>query len=245
MVSFVILHYHNISDGAEAAFQEWFDDHSAAIAAVPGFRGIQRFEITPIQLKRDDPQPWKHLRVYEFEGRSALPDLRPVAAAIATGRFHKLFQDEHSHVFEMNWPLKKGPYFTGEPMTHLLLVMGNLVVGREEEYHRWYDQQHSAEVIESPGFTAMWRGRIADIQLDPPNDYPANQLIFVPMRTTALQTDTDEFIARANGVSPSGIAWGPRNMAASLQRTVHVFEVASPRRAATELQQRGLLADKN
>ena len=38
------------------------------------------------------------------------------------------------------------------PSTYYFLVFSNPVAGHEDEYNKWYDQQHAADVTSIPGF---------------------------------------------------------------------------------------------
>lgn len=42
------------------------------------------------------------------------------------------------------------------------VVFTNAVEGTDEEFNRWYDDQHLADVLAVPGFLAAWRGRVTD-----------------------------------------------------------------------------------
>ncbi|MDB5714817.1 MAG: hypothetical protein JWO15_2214 [Sphingomonadales bacterium] len=42
------------------------------------------------------------------------------------------------------------------------VVLTNAVPGREEEFDRWYDEQHLADVLAIPGFKAAQRAQIAE-----------------------------------------------------------------------------------
>ena len=44
---------------------------------------------------------------------------------------------------------------------YIFLAFTNPTEGREEEYNRWYDTQHLADVINVPGFVAAHRFRLA------------------------------------------------------------------------------------
>ena len=41
---------------------------------------------------------------------------------------------------------------TAAPRTYYFLVFSNPVAGHEDEYNKWYDQQHAADVVSIPGF---------------------------------------------------------------------------------------------
>jgi hypothetical protein len=42
------------------------------------------------------------------------------------------------------------------------VVRSNPVVGREEEYNRWYTERHLADVVAVPGFVSAQRFKIVD-----------------------------------------------------------------------------------
>jgi len=47
---------------------------------------------------------------------------------------------------------------------NIFLVQSEPVPGGEDEYNRWYTDQHIAEVLDLPGFVAAQRFRVADFQ---------------------------------------------------------------------------------
>lgn len=49
-------------------------------------------------------------------------------------------------------------------MKSILLVLTNPVEGREEEYNRWYDEQHLDEVVALNGFTGAQRFKLSPVQ---------------------------------------------------------------------------------
>ena len=59
--------------------------------------------------------------------------------------------------------------------TYSMLVFTNAVPGRDEEFNRWYDQQHLADVLQVPGFISAqrFRCRPADAQAQPGHRYCA------------------------------------------------------------------------
>ena len=46
---------------------------------------------------------------------------------------------------------------------YLLLVFTRPRPGREDDYHRWYDESHLAEVLGVPGFVAARRYAVIDL----------------------------------------------------------------------------------
>jgi hypothetical protein len=45
---------------------------------------------------------------------------------------------------------------------HLLLAFTNPVVGREEEFNRWYDERHVPDLLAVPGFVSAQRFSLTD-----------------------------------------------------------------------------------
>ena len=52
---------------------------------------------------------------------------------------------------------------------HVYLVFSAPKEGREEEYNRWYDEQHSPDVLRVPGFKAARRFRLSQTFASSPN----------------------------------------------------------------------------
>lgn len=44
---------------------------------------------------------------------------------------------------------------------YVFLAFTNPTIGREEEYNKWYDEQHLADVINVPGFVSARRFRLS------------------------------------------------------------------------------------
>jgi hypothetical protein len=52
----------------------------------------------------------------------------------------------------------------------VMIVLTNAVAGRDEEFNRWYDERHLADVLNGP-FTAVERFRAADVEVGAPPPY--------------------------------------------------------------------------
>jgi hypothetical protein len=79
-------------------------------------------------------------------------------------------------------------------MTHYsLVVLSNPVAGREDEYNRWYSEQHLQDVLRIPGFVAAQRFRIADDSGAAPHRY----LALYELETNDLATALGELGKRA------------------------------------------------
>ena len=91
----------------------------------------------------------------------------------------------------------------------------------------WYENVHSVEVANVPGHVAMKRGELAEVQIEPRRYCPGDQLVMTAQQSDDLPFTIGDFVARALGHSPSGIAMEPRSSAGSLARTVHYFRKIS------------------
>lgn len=47
---------------------------------------------------------------------------------------------------------------------HQLVVLTQAVPGREEEFHRWYDEHHLPEIVDVPGVVGAVRSRVEIIK---------------------------------------------------------------------------------
>jgi hypothetical protein len=228
LTDFVTLHLFNTPPGRE-------DDLRAAMVStiVPGarrlrgFRSAGLFGCAPVQLQAEARQPWTHALIVERTLETPaidLPALAPILADVRDAGLVAADDAERVYSYAMYHPWKYSANLKPGPLTHLMFLLANFVPGHEAEYHRWYDEVHSVEVAGSPGFVGMRRGRLSAVQVPPIRFCPGSELILGGIQTDDLAGALKEFYDRAVGQSPSGIAWGARSTAASLARTVHIFE---------------------
>jgi hypothetical protein len=238
MSAYHLVHWQNPKPSQEQAYAAWLRESLAPVVLKEaGFRAIQFLALQAVQLQPVNSQPWRFCTLYEIE----TADLKATLSIFSdlTRRLPKergWLEGDASHVFELTRPQlnTSNPVDLNAPL-HLGFVMGNCIVGKEVEYDAWYDNIHSPEVLGTPDFVGMRRGRIASLQAFPDNEQPANRLVLLQIRSHDLHASIAEFIARALGTSPSGVTWQPREAAAgfaSLQRTTHVFTPFSPRLTA-------------
>jgi hypothetical protein len=60
--------------------------------------------------------------------------------------------------------------------SQFLLVFSNPVPGKEDDYNRWYDEEHLAEILAVRGFIATSRFRLDGAQLDGQPECPHRYL---------------------------------------------------------------------
>lgn len=232
MALYTTLHLHNVPQGRDQDYGDWFDGpHRAALDHLRGFVAAERYEVTPEQIMRDIPQPWRFVSVYDFDLPDPAIDVPALGPLLASARDAGLVADdatERIYTYRLYIDWKHSPNLQpDQPFSGVSIILGNYVPGRAEEYHRWYDEVHSVEVINVPGHVAMKRGELSRYQIEPRHYCPGDQLILCAQQTDDLKFTIEDFSARAGGRSPSGIAMEPRSSAGSVARTVHYFRKVS------------------
>jgi hypothetical protein len=226
------IHLHNAPAGREGEYVAWFDGpHRAALSRLRGFRGADRFEVTPEQIMGDVPQPWRYMSVYDFEFPDPLIDLPALAPLLAEARDAGLVaadDTERVYTYRLYSDWKGSPNWRKElPFSGMSIILANFVPGRGAEYHKWYDEVHSVEVTNVPGKVAMRRGELTELQIEPRRYCPGDQIVMCAQQTDDLAFTVKDFGARALGRSESGIAMQERSKSASIARTVHYFRKIS------------------
>ena len=157
-----------------------------------------------------------------------LPALGPLLADARDSGLIRPDDSERIYSYRLYGDWKGSPNWQRDkPLSGISVLLGNYVAGRFEEYQTWYENVHSVEVANVPGHVAMKRGELSDLQVEPRRYCPGDQLVMTAQQTDDLPFTIGEFVARALGQSPSGIAMEPRSSAGSLARTVHYFRKVS------------------
>ncbi len=225
------LHLHNVPDDQLAAYAAWFDGpHRAGLARLRGFQQADRYEVDEAQLG-DHYQPWRFVSVYDFDYATPaidLPALGPLLADARDGGLIRPDDSERIYSYRLYGDWKGSPNWQRDkPLSGVSILLGNYIAGRFEEYQTWYENVHSVEVANVPGHVAMKRGGLAEVQIEPRWYCPGDQLVMTAQQTDDLPFTIGDFVARALGHSPSGIAMEPRSTAGSLARTVHYYKKIS------------------
>lgn len=228
MALFTTIHLHNVPSDRDGDYAAWFDGpHRQALASLRGFITADRYEVTPVQIMPDIPQPWRYLSVYDFDLPDPAIDLPALGPLVAAARDAGMIADddtERLYSYHMYSDWKVSPNWQrSEPLSGVSIILANYVPGRAAEYHTWYDDVHSGEVINVPGHVGMKRGQLSELQLEPRRYCPGDQLVLCAQQTDDLLFTIRDFSARARGASPSGVAMQPRSSSGSTARTVHYF----------------------
>lgn len=232
MAFYSTLHLHNVPKGKDAEYAAWFDgSHRADLARLRGYKGADRYEVTPEQIMPDIPQPWRYVSVYDFETTTPeidIPALGPLLANVRDQGLIATDTAERIYSYELFGDWKASPNWQRDkPLSGVSVILANYVAGRYDEYQTWYENVHSHEVINVPGHVAMKRGVLASVQVEPRQYCPGDQLVLCAQQTDNLMFTLRDFSARARGASPSGVAMEPRSSSASTARTVHYFKKVS------------------
>ena len=231
MTLYTTLHLHNVPQDRPDDYARWFDGpHREALAHLRGFKGADRYEVDVTQLG-DHYQPWRFLSVYDFDYPAPEIDLPALAPLLAEARDAGLVADdsaERIYSYRLFGDWKVSPNWQhDQPLSGVSILLGNYCAGRYDEYQTWYENVHSVEVANVPGHVAMKRGELSAVQIEPRHYCPGDQLVMTAQQTDDLPFTIGDFVARALGHSPSGIAMEPRSSAGSMARTVHYFHKVS------------------
>lgn len=232
MALYTTLHLHNCTADNAEAYARWFDGpHAGALSHLRGFKSAERFEIDPVQMIPDQAQPWHYMSVYDFDLPTPAIDVPALGPLIADARDAGLIADDNTerlYTYRLYGDWKGSPNWQRDkPLSGVSILLGNYIAGRFDEYDTWYENVHSVEVANVPGHVAMKRGGLSDVQIEPRHYCPGDQLVMTAQQTDDLPFTIGDFVARALGHSPSGIAMEPRSSAGSLARTVHYFRKIS------------------
>lgn len=227
MAHYTTIHLHNVPADRCDDYAAWFDGpHRTALVGLRGFRGADRHELADAQVM-DGAQPWRFASVYDFAFDTPEIDVPALGPLIADARDAGLIaadDTERLYTYRLFGDWKGSPNWQrDQPLSGVSILLGNYVPGRYEEYQTWYEDVHSVEVANVPGHVAMKRGVLAEQQVEPHRYCPGDQLVMTAHQSDDLRFTIGEFVARALGTSPSGIAMQPRSTAGSVARTVHYF----------------------
>jgi hypothetical protein len=231
---YTTLHLHNVPEARLAGYAAWFDGpHREALCRLRGYVGADRYEVDATQLG-DHYQPWRFLSVYDFDYPSPEIDLPALGPLLAEARDAGLVKDDNAeriYSYRLFGDWKGSPNWQrDQPLSGVSILLGNYIPGRYDEYQTWYENVHSVEVANVPGHVAMKRGELSATQIEPRCYCPGDQLVMTAQQTDDLPFTIGDFVARALGHSPSGIAMEPRSSAGSTARTVHYYHKVSGQR---------------
>jgi hypothetical protein len=120
---------------------------------------------------------------------------------------------------------------------YTFVVLTNPTPGKEEEYNRWYNEQHIPDVLQAKGFVCAQRFRLVDTQMGGDTNKPYKYLALYEIETDDLPAALKDLASRAN--TPHMVmsdAIDLKNVGSfiftPIAEKVTAKDVARPRRAA-------------
>ena len=164
--TYYYLVFSNPVAGREDEYNSWYDhQHALDVVAVPGMKTAQRFVLSDPQL-RDSKPPAKYLVIYTI----VTDDLPAVQAEVSRrlktgmtvispsfdltssiGVIYKTIAPPVEHQSTTDAPSKPGS------QKYYQLVFSDPVAGKEDEYNKWYSEQHVPDIVAVPGFVSGQR----------------------------------------------------------------------------------------
>lgn len=96
---------------------------------------------------------------------------------------------------------------------YLLIGLHNAVAGREDEFNRWYDNQHLYDCLATPGFIRAQRFKLDDTQITQGSKTPWRYMVIYELETEDPKAALDALVERgrtgklvpSDALDPNGI----------------------------------------
>jgi len=96
---------------------------------------------------------------------------------------------------------------------YLLIGLHNAVAGREDEFNRWYNEQHLYDCLATPGFLHAQRFELADTQIIEGSKSPWRYMVIYELETDDPKATLDALVERgrsgklvpSDALDPNGI----------------------------------------
>jgi hypothetical protein len=96
---------------------------------------------------------------------------------------------------------------------YLLIGLHNAVAGREDEFNRWYDNQHLHDCLATPGFLRAQRFELDDTQIIPGSTSPWHYMVIYELETDDPNATLNALVERgrsgqlipSDALDPNGI----------------------------------------
>ncbi|KAF8956254.1 hypothetical protein BDZ97DRAFT_1907249 [Flammula alnicola] len=166
-------------DVTEDEFNDWYDnEHGPSRLAVPGFTNAVRYKATDAKPHHGSPEPYKALLPKASERERALiPRL-----ATLNRRVYEI----------LNITTKPDVPASVFPTKFLLVVTFLVQPELDEDFNKWYDEEHVPELAKVTGFQRARRYKLVDsVELtrkpDPSTAKPVHNYL------TLYDTDRDDY----------------------------------------------------
>jgi hypothetical protein len=184
--TYYFMVFSNPVPGTEDEYNKWYTNlHQLDVVSIPGFMTAQRYVVSENQLRMSKPLP-KYLVSYKIVTDDLPSVFQEVHRRLQTGETkmsptfdgktsvsftYKAIQPVIYHKGDQPKPVG------GETHTYAQIVFSNPTTpGQEDEYNRWYRDQHLPDVVSAPGWVHAQRFVLSDVQSTSKMQWPYKYL---------------------------------------------------------------------
>jgi hypothetical protein len=194
--TYYLFVFENPVPGRDAEYYDWLEtQHVSDMLSVPGFVEAQRMAYSDAQMTAESQRERREPRNIEFIARAKRPTRYCVMYKIVTNNIASVYNEvrrrektqaikisqasdpgsEYSYTFRVIAPMIEGkiPPDTGvPPESFYVFVFNTPLPGREDEYNKWYNEEHGPGIVHRPspvpgtGYASGQRMVLDDVQLD-------------------------------------------------------------------------------
>jgi hypothetical protein len=166
MANAVLITMTNPLPGREDEYRDWYaNTHIVEMVGAPSVLNAKLHTVTDART----PTKWRHCALYELKGDPQEAMNQVFEYGKAGNMTPSTAGDTPSRLLAIATPIadRVGDR-PADPDNHLFVVLTNPTAGMEEEYNRWYNDQHVPDVVAIDGFVGVQR-----FKLSPPPGAPA------------------------------------------------------------------------
>ncbi len=153
MSNALMLSLANPQPGREQEYQDWYANrHLADLIEVPAVLEAKLHKVTD-----HAPSRWRHAAIYQLAG-DALTAFGEIMDYGKAGKIEpSTASDSGDRLMGLATPISDRVGGPANPDNVVLVVFTNPHPGQDDEYNRWYTDEHLADVLAVPGFVAAQR----------------------------------------------------------------------------------------
>lgn len=167
MSNALMLSLGNPQAGREQEYQDWYaNQHLGDLVAVPSVLEAKLHTVTD-----HTPSRWRHVAIYKLAGEpeAALAEIMEYGKA---GKIEpSTASDPTDRLMGLATPISDWVGEPSHPDNVKLVVFSNPLPGQDEEYNRWYTDEHLDDVLKVPGFVGAQRYSFASPPGAPPPEW--------------------------------------------------------------------------
>jgi hypothetical protein len=217
MSNALMLSLANPQPGREQEYQDWYaNQHLGDLIKVPSVLEAKLHKVTD-----HAPSRWRHAAIYQLAGdaQTALAEIMDYGKA---GKIEpSTASDPGDRIMGLATPISERVGGPANPDNVVLVVFSNPHPGQDDEYNRWYTDEHLADVLAVPGFVAAQRYSFAS-----PAGAPAPEWNYLALYEIAADQVDEAFPAlyarAADGRMPISPALDVENISMTPYRPIAV-----------------------